>query len=130
MSDTLQLVAGGDILPKRFIVISAPNTVVQASAATDKLLGIADGDTEDFPQEDSDLNHTKTGNFVSYKGSGKMTLVEAGAAFTAGDYITADAQGRGVTATAGQVAGAIAIRDAAAAGEKVHVLVTDPFAAL
>jgi hypothetical protein len=79
--------AGAAINAYRIVKLSAASTVVLAAAATDSLMGV-NGAVAPASGERCDV--AKVG--ISY--------VEAGAAVSLGDLITADSVGRGITATA------------------------------
>lgn len=53
---------------------------------------------------------------------GQISKCRAGASFTAGDDLTTDSTGRGITATSGDVKGAKALEDASGADVVVAVL--------
>ena len=124
MSDSFSLKAGGDIRPSRFISLSADYTVLESNA-TDLPFGIAHDSTKAAPADGlASANHAELDDQVSYYKLGDSCLLEAGIAFSAGELLGPDAEGRGTTAiAAGDVAGAIALESAAAAGELVRVQV-------
>ncbi len=120
-----RLVAGGDIKPSRFVMISTDNTGIQATGAADDVIGISMEGTNKAPKSD-DLSEplaATTGQYFKLYGDGDECLITAGAAITAGARLTSDADGRGVTATAANASGAIALEAAAAADELVRVQV-------
>lgn len=107
--------AGGAISPARLVRLSAADTVVQASAATDGLFGV-----------NSDLA-VVSGERCEVMTDG-IAWVEAGAAVALSSLITADALGRGIAAApaAGvnnRVIG-VALDAAAAAGDQIRVLLS------
>jgi hypothetical protein len=107
--------AGGAIAAYRIVRMSAADTVVQASAATDALVGIQN-DVAPASGERTDIIMVG------------MAFIEAGAAFALGALLTADAQGRGITAApaAGvnnRIIG-VAIDAAVAAGDIVRVQIS------
>ena len=51
MSDSFSLKAGGDILPSRFIKISADYTAVAATADTDLVFGVSHDSTKAAPAD-------------------------------------------------------------------------------
>lgn len=83
-----------------------------ATSATDSLIGIGDF-----------LGAEMIGDRIEVIHLGIAEL-EVGAAVVAGALLTADAQGRGITASAGNRYGAIAIHEATAAGLIIPVLLT------
>lgn len=123
MSDSFSLKAGGNILPSRFIVISGDYEVSQAAAATAAYLGVSHDSTKSAPADGlANVNHAELGDTVSYYKVGDSCLLEAGAAVAAGALLESDASGRGITAAgAGEMAGAIALEAAGAAGELIRV---------
>jgi hypothetical protein len=107
--------AGGAIAAYRIVRMSAADTVVQASAATDALVGIQN---EVAPASGERTDIIMVG----------MAFIEAGAAFALGALLTADAQGRGITAAPGagvnnRIIG-VAIDAAVAAGDIVRVQIS------
>lgn len=107
--------AGAAISPYRVVKFSAAETVIQAAAAADLLVGIC-GEVGPASGERCD---------VTVYG---IALAEAGAAITIGARLTSDATGRVITAApaAGSNAGLIgmALDAALAAGDIIRVLVS------
>src|SRR5262249_29799434 len=120
----------GDISPSRFVKIgSADYGVVQASAAADKVVGISQQGSRLPPSglgSDGLAGHDPaTGPFgqetMRVFGEGEQTLLEIGAGgCTRGDYLRADASGKGVTVAFTETSllfyGAMAL-ESASAGE-------------
>lgn len=77
----------GELAPYRIVAHAAPFTVKQADSATALLLGTTD-----------ELG--KQSNGRADIALSDLPEVEAGAAFTAGDALTSDAQGRAISASA------------------------------
>jgi hypothetical protein len=107
--------AGGAIAAFRIVRMSAADTVVQAAAVTEGLIGVND-DVAALAGESCD---------VVMAG---MAFVEAGAAFAVGARLTTDSQGRAVAATpAAGVNNAIigiAVDNAVAAGDIVRIMIS------
>jgi len=107
--------AGGAINPYRIVRLSAAETVVQATAATESLFGV-----------NTDLVIV-SGERVEVMTVG-IAWVEAGAAVALGSLVTADSVGRGVAAA--PAAGVnnrhigIALDAAVAAGDQIRVLLS------
>lgn len=112
-------VAGGTIAAFTIIKKGADdNTVVAAAAASDKLLGVTAG-----PVQNSSVTGDRTDIVVAGIGE-----VIAGAAFVVGDKLTSDASGRAIVSAAAAgtnnpIVG-VALKDAAAAGDIVQLLVS------
>lgn len=119
----LMLKAGGNISPCRFVKVSAANTVTQCSAGTDLPIGVSGEATYD---KDSSYHADTTSLTVQIMEAGRTCKITAGAAFSAGALLMADASGRGITATTTNYAGALALAAASAAGELVDVVVLGP----
>jgi hypothetical protein len=107
--------AGGAIAAFRIVRMSAADTVVQASAVGDALIGVNDGAA---PLSGERCDIVMAG----------MCFVEAGAAFAVGARLTSDGQGRAVAAApnAGvnnSIIG-IAVDAAQAAGDIVRMLIS------
>ena len=98
----------------RFLAVSADNTVMRATGPTSKVIGVQD-----------DKPFAATGVQAGIRLLAGPTLLEAGAAFAAGAFITSDSVGRGVTATTGQKFFAIATKPATAVGDYVAVVMIE-----
>jgi hypothetical protein len=82
--------AGGEVLPYRIVKFGAnDNAVIQAAAATDASIGVAD-----------QLGADAAGHPIDVIRSG-IAEVEYGGNVTRGVALTADSQGRAIAATAG-----------------------------
>lgn len=82
---TLQ--ASGDIAPYRIIALGADRLAAQATAAAEALIGTSD----ELGKQSNDMIDVAMSDIPE---------VESGAAIAVGDPLTADAEGRAVTATA------------------------------
>ena len=122
MSDSFSLKAGGDIRPSRFISISGNYTVSESNAGS-VVFGVSHDSTKAAPADGlANANHAEADDTVSYYKLGDSCLLTAGAAVAAGAFLKPDADGRGVTAsTADDLAGAVALEAAGAAGELIRV---------
>ena len=78
--------AGGAIEKYRIVKFSADGTVVQATAATDALIGVSG-----IP------NPAVSGNRVDVVRAG-AAMAELGGTVTRGDFLTADSNGKAITA--------------------------------
>lgn len=107
------LIAGAAIAKNRIVKFSATDTVIQAAAATDKLVGV------------SDNVGTDSGDRGDVIMSG-IALVEYGGTVAAGDLLTADANGKAIAAApaAGANARVIGVAmDAGVSGDIGSVLI-------
>ncbi|HPP54277.1 MAG TPA: DUF2190 family protein [Thermoguttaceae bacterium] len=126
---SFSFVASGNIQPSRFVVLSGVRQVAQAGD-NGEILGVSQEGSNRAPLQDlvGTVYAAQAGESLLVYSAGEMCLVEAGAAITAGQLLKSDAQGRAVPVAATgatiQNYGAIALEAAAAAGEKVLVLVT------
>jgi hypothetical protein len=106
--------AGGAIAPYRIVTFSAADTVIQAAAATNPLIGVND-DVAPVSGERTDIIMAG------------IALIEAGAAFALTARITSDATGRAVAAapSAGANVNCIGypMEPAVAAGDLIRVLI-------
>lgn len=118
------LVAGGDIYPFRFVVLSGAYTGTQSGAASKKIIGATDGSVKQF---NSTLNAT-AGDEISIQPTNTIQI-EAGDVISAGAYITSDANGKAVTATTGQTAFYLALEAATAAGDIIRCFRSGPVVA-
>ena len=117
--------AGGNIRPSRLLKIgSADNTVVEATAATDVVIGISAPWTRQAPYGSLDDGfHAIAGENVTMYGSGEIAPLIAGSGGMArGARITSDANGQGVAASATNGAIGVALQTVAA-GQKAEVLI-------
>lgn len=95
----------------RFVKLTG-NVAENATGSKDNIIGISD--TIDSPENDiADINITA-----------EVADIEAGSAFSAGDALTADSEGRAVKANEGDNVGAIAYQNATAQGDIVQVIVS------
>jgi len=93
-SDTPALIAGGTILPYRFVKpdTTADDTGIQATSITTPVLGVSDGSTKAF----NSGNHAETGDPITLQG-GDVVLVEAGGNITRGAMVESDSNGKAIT---------------------------------
>ena len=126
------VMANGNILPSSFVKLdptSAMPAVLQATANTDILFGIAKESAKDppIPQLSGTQYAAAAGdNLRVYQVGDDCMLTVGSGGLTAGDRVTADASGYGVTASGTAVVGAIALMTAPA-GALCRVRVTDPY---
>lgn len=119
MSDAAHLKAVGDIHPCRFMKITDDFIVSQASSTGDTLFGIAhDSVNQPTAVITTNLTHASTGETVSYYKNGDVCLLEIGGTVNAGDVLTTDTTGRGVSSDGNS--GAIAI-DSGVEGDRIFV---------
>lgn len=122
-------VAGGAINVASFVKSdpSADNQVLQAGVGS-QILGICQREAVQFPTSSSGtpLAAAVSGDHVTVYAGGSLVPLTAGAAgYTAGDYLTSDANGNAIKAKGGDNAGAIAI-STAAAGDVRDVWALEP----
>lgn len=98
------LPAGGAVAMHRFVSVDANGNGIQATTST-AVIGVS-------------MNETKAGEVLEVADG--IVMVEASAAITAGANVSADADGKAVTASTGTVVG-VAITAATAAGNLVAV---------
>lgn len=79
--------SGAAIAPRRFVKFSADRTVIQATAATDAIIGVSDS-----------VGASAAGQTVDVYQLGTHIEVDAGGNLTRGGEITSDANGKAVTA--------------------------------
>lgn len=107
------LLAGGNVSPSRFVKLStaANHTALQATAGS-KIIGISGVGTRLPPgiTGDDGYHAVDTENIDMFS-LGDICLLKIGSGgCTAGDYLKSDASGQGVTAGAGEFAGAVALQ--------------------
>lgn len=114
------LIAGGDISPCRFVVPGAvAYTVVQATVLGQAAIGFSREFVYEAPTVNASLLAASAGRVVNVTRPSEVGEVEVGAAVLAWAYLRPDANGRAVTATAGQVYSAIALEAQATANNRV-----------
>ena len=101
--------AGGAVIKRRFVKFDGSGDVVQASASADLLIGVSDtaGDVASGDRIDVLMSI--------------QPEIEAGAAIAAGAPVTSNADGKAVTAAAGQIAGGFAVESADADGDIITI---------
>jgi hypothetical protein len=103
-AETPGYLAAGDIYPARIVkpylaAGSNPFKVVQADAATDTPLGVSDNRVKVMAGMvgiTAPYKAAESGDPILVFGSGEQCVVEAGAAFTGGDYLISDSEGRAI----------------------------------
>jgi hypothetical protein len=117
-------IAGGDITPSRFVTISGSNTVTQADAASDKIAGISQEWSKNAPIPGASSLAAESGDPVMVYGNTDAAFLTAtSSGWTAGDRLTSNATGKGVTASGTDQYGAIALTTVTAEGlGRVQVL--------
>lgn len=126
--------AGGTINTSRFVKIDTTAgkdfQAVQASAASDGLIGVSQDGSKRVPGVNSltagDVEiAAEAGDAIQIYGLGDVCLLDVGTAanISAGAELTADSDGKAVAATAGQYVGAIALENASKSTSSVGNLV-------
>lgn len=121
-SDTPNLIAGGDILPCRVVKLStsADNTGLQATAATEIVIGVSADTTRRFDVSQCAI----AGEPLPLQGGCEL-LIEAGAAITRGANLEVDSAGRVITAATASGTAMFpftALESAAGAGAKIKCI--------
>lgn len=131
MPSPANFIANGNITPSTFVKIDTTQTctsVIQAAAATDYPIGVSKESTDQPPIP------TLTGTqYAAIAGEnckvyqvGDTCLLNIGSGgCTAGDKLTSDGSGNGITASSGNIYGAIAL-ETVSANFAARVRVTDP----
>ena len=124
MGNAPNYMAAGDIYPCRFVKISDEFSVSQAGL-TELPDGISQANTRDAPIPNASTLAAADGEPVQVYGEGDTCLLEAGEAFSAGDLLKPDGDGKGIAmdSTSNDSTGAKALADASAAGELVRCVV-------
>jgi hypothetical protein len=129
---TPPLMANGNIGTCRFVKVdTAADWKALQAGAGDAVVGISQEGPADPPGLNGSTAYAAVAGktFTTY-GPGAIVLLEAGSGgFTRGTWVKPDADGKGVTASAGDVAGALVL-ESAAEGAKGHVLVWPAIASL
>lgn len=124
------LMANGNILPYSFVKLdtTTPFKVVQAAANTDIPIGVSSEqvDVPPIPQSTGTQYAAVAGEMLKVYRTGARCKLKIGAGgCTAGDRLTSDASGNGVTASGTNYYGAVAL-DTRVSGELCDVMVTEP----
>ena len=125
-----RIVAGGQILPHRFVKpdTSEDHQGLQADANAE-IIGVSGEETLHAPLDDliTTNPHAEDGDPVNLRGPGEEALIEAGAAFSAGVRLKADANGKAVaaltTGTTAQNSGGRSQQAAAADGDLIRMTI-------
>lgn len=119
---TPELVSTGDIYPFRFVELatSAEFSGSQANAASDNVLGVTDGSLKLASPLISNQVHAASGDPITLQPTNTPQVEVGTGGCSIGSYLTSDANGKAVVATAGQVAFYIALQSAAA-GEIIRI---------
>ena len=111
-------VAGGTILPRRFVKFGATAGRVVQAVADDATEGVSGSSTRAGNLAGlDDGNHAIAGESVRVARLGEVVDIEAGAAFALGERLMPDANGKAIAATAELPFGAIALAAATADGQ-------------
>lgn len=94
-----RFLAGGTIMPFRFVRLSSPFTVIQATGLTDRIIGISQPGTRQAPGTGGSGEAALAGEPINVFGDGEEALLELGGTVAVGDYLRSDASGRGVALT-------------------------------
>lgn len=130
----LQIMANGNIAPCRFVKLdttAGKDQMGVQAGANDQSIGISGTGTNQPPLSDliTTQYHAQAGDPISLHKMGDVTLLEIGAAVTAGDLLKSDVDGKGVPiATSGatlQKIGAKALQTETTVGAKVLVEVLE-----
>lgn len=116
-------ISGGVIQPYRFVRITATNTVSQASASTQRVIGISQDFARNAPVDGaSTAAATAAGQEIMVYGLGEECLLELNATLSAGDLVCPDADGKGVAAASTYFVGATLV-ESGVAGDLRRVIV-------
>lgn len=115
-------VASADIEPSRFVKISGVQSVAKAGA-DENVYGVSQEGTREAPIPGVTPMHALTGEPVSVYGPGDNCEVECGAAVTAGARVKSDANGRAITATAGDEYYGEAVNTTTTASQKLKITI-------
>lgn len=115
-------VASATIEPSRFVKKSGAYTVATAGAG-EVCIGVSQEGSRDTPIPSAATAAALADDPLRVYSDGDNCLLVAGAAVSAGAFLKSDATGRGITAPTTERYYAVAERGAAAAGEKMQVLI-------
>jgi hypothetical protein len=119
--------ANGNITPSRIVLIDTTQpgvNVIQASAATSPLFGVAQAGTHNAPLSGFDDGFAAiAGLDVTVFTVGDLCQVEIGAAVSAGNLLTSDGNGRAIAATTGNYVVGQAEQNGTALGQVIKMKV-------
>lgn len=124
MGFSANLTAGGNILPFRFVYLSAANTGSQTTAITQTVLGVTDGSLYLPSSMNASGYHAIAGVPINTQPS-NVVQIEAGEAIAAGAFLMPEgaATGRAMTAAgATAVSSYMALEAAVAAGDVIRAV--------
>lgn len=117
-------VAGGNIAPCRFLVLSNDFTVIQSNATPgEPPIGVSSEATMFPPNTPFDNGFAATTGYTNFRvyQEDDVCFVETGVANVGGgDYLRPDANGRAQPATTGTYYGAISLEGATASGTRIR----------
>jgi hypothetical protein len=123
--------ANGTINPSVFVKIdsSSNERVIQAAANSDFPIGVSQQGTKNFPTPGGTTYAAQAGDQIQVYGPTDICLLTIGTAgVTAGDSLTSDGNGNGVTASGSQIVGAIALETVGGGGlARVQVTGSHPY---
>jgi hypothetical protein len=102
MNNIISFVAGGNIAPSRFVVIdtSADRQVTQAAGTTAGIIGVSQMGTRRTPYSTLDDGYAAVATEeIQVFCTGSEPLLELGGTVAAGDSLTSDGSGKGITTT-------------------------------
>lgn len=115
--------AGGNVSPARFVKINGEYTVTQCGAG-EMPVGISQEYVRYAPGTAWDDTYAATsGQYLLVYQPGALCAIDAGHTVTAGDFLKSDANGRGITAGAGDKYGAQALESSSGSGDRIRVRV-------
>lgn len=125
MAEMLQVKAGGDIGPSRFVSIgAADNTVIESNADDIDVVGISQEGVKDAPGNGGSTEAAESGDNLMIYPPGSKAIVELGTGgCTRGTYGMPDADGKAIAGTTGKPVFCLFF-ESGSAGEFVEVLVT------
>jgi len=120
--ETPSFTASGNIYPSRFVDLSGRHTVAQAAVGSTPF-GISQEGTETAPISGASSYAASSGGSLRVYGPMESCQLEAGEALSVGAKLKPDANGKGVAIKGGEAYFAIALKAAAASGEKISVFI-------
>ena len=120
-------VANANVSPSTIVKYDTSSTaprVIQAAAATDVMIGVAQAGTHQTPLTGLDDGYAATAGLnLTVFTVGDLCQVIVGAAVSAGDRLTSDSSGRAITASAGNYVVGYAEQAATAANQFIQMRV-------
>ncbi len=118
------VIASLNVSPSRFVKFGTTSFQVLQCVGSDAPVGVSQ-EGQKYPPSDENASNTyagSAGDVIAIYGPGRTCLLELGSAVTVGNFVKPDSSGRGVPASGGVNAGAVAT-ESGIPGDLIRVIV-------